>query len=531
MSNAASQYDVSRLVGGVCLSALASATAVLALKKPWPPTLSGLASTVIIALYGVMMFASSYVEEEQHFWYWTTSAWILCLCIRKYVPFPPLFTPVSIGDSTMLNANRMQHPSSGTGTAMSGVLLLALHRVCVRWSQTGQKHAGAPDIAHTFFGSHHIVLWVLVIATYLHIFTRISGHTFARLVPPIAGIFAALSLVLPAFVFKLNFTQADAPELVQGLGASIREWSAVFDLVLQARTVFVGLGITALTTTWMHALADTKTRILGKLEQAFHDLIVVLICGVGPSLPERLHDLLTLFLVTQTRAQNVPLFLVFELQRQILSSLTAPDSSYQGPASKARSETSILPTTLSILLLTHVSYFCTGGSNAISSIDLSNAYNGVSGYNVVAVGILLFVSNWAGPIWWSTVGILMILQGQRDPMAEAKLLAREEDPRSWVHEEREKLKEDANGSLSTNEASDAAGSPWRDHVAFLTLFVAASLMAVMAACTVLRTHLFIWTVFSPKYLYAMAWAIAWNLIVNIGFGGLMYRLGGGGIKK
>lgn len=29
--------------------------------------------------YSTMMFASSYVEEEQHFWYWAASAWLLLL--------------------------------------------------------------------------------------------------------------------------------------------------------------------------------------------------------------------------------------------------------------------------------------------------------------------------------------------------------------------------------------------------------------------------------------------------------------------
>jgi ethanolaminephosphotransferase len=48
---------------------------------------------------------------------------------------------------------------------------------------------------------------------------------------------------------------------------------------------------------------------------------------------------------------------------------------------------------------------------------------------------------------------------------------------------------------------------------------------VMAACTLLRTHLFIWTVFSPKYLYAMAWAVGWHLLVNVGLGRLLWTLG------
>lgn len=36
----------------------------------------------ISLLYGIMMFASSYVEEEQHFWYWATTAWLMLLWLK-----------------------------------------------------------------------------------------------------------------------------------------------------------------------------------------------------------------------------------------------------------------------------------------------------------------------------------------------------------------------------------------------------------------------------------------------------------------
>ena len=66
---------------------------------------------------------------------------------------------------------------------------------------------------------------------------------------------------------------------------------------------------------------------------------------------------------------------------------------------------------------------------------------------------------------------------------------------------------------------------WTDHVTRLTLFTGVMLASVMASCTALRTHLFIWTVFSPKYLFAMAWGTAWHLGVTVGLGGLVQWLG------
>ena len=114
------------------------------------------------------------------------------------------------------------------------------------------------------------------------------------------------------------------------------------------------------------------------------------------------------------------------------------------------------------------------------------------------------------------------------------LLPRPESPaqskvgsRAWVAQEREKLRTDAAGSAPEDGGENEGGcSPWTIYITATTVFSAGSLVAVMAACTLLRTHLFIWTVFSPKYLYAMAWAVGWHLIVSVGLGWALWGCGG-----
>jgi ethanolaminephosphotransferase len=182
-----------------------------------------------------------------------------------------------------------------------------------------------------------------------------------------------------------------------------------------------------------------------------------------------LHDLFTLFLMTQSRATNIPLFLLLELQFHVLGWL----------------ELLPLELTLTSLLFQYASFFAFGGSNAISSVDLSNAYNGIAGYNVIAVGILTFCGNWAGSLWWTS--------------ATALLLSRHRRQGQW------KL--------------------WGRHTATLTTFVSSSVLFVMLACTALRTHLFIWTVFSPKYLYSMAWSMGQHICISIGLGSLLFWVG------
>lgn len=167
------------------------------------------------------------------------------------------------------------------------------------------------------------------------------------------------------------------------------------------------------------------------------------------------HEALTLFLMTQSRATNIPLFLIFRIQFQLLDSMELTD----------------IEVTITSLLSQYMTFFAFGGSNAISSVDLSSAYNGIGSYSVVLVGILMYISNWAGPIWWVSASRLLKPNTTRD----------------------ERL----------------------NRITLLTFHITASLVSVMAACTTLRAHLFIWTVFSPKYLYAMAWATINHIAVNI----------------
>src|SRR5947209_10409423 len=113
----------------------------------------------------------------------------------------------------------------------------------------------------------------------------------------------------------------------------------------------------------------------------------------GPAFVGVIHDLTSLLLVTQSRVSNIPIFLVFYMQLGTLQR-----TPFLSPSDL----------TATSMLLQYSSFFVLGGSNAISSVDLSNAYNGITGYNVLAVGILTFISNWAGPIWWVSGTALLV---------------------------------------------------------------------------------------------------------------------------
>lgn len=195
------------------------------------------------------------------------------------------------------------------------------------------------------------------------------------------------------------------------------------------------------------------------------------------ALLRQLLPIFTLLLVTQSRAKNIPLFLLYHaIQRLMPSTFSSATST---------------------LLLAYTSFFAAGGTNSIASIDLASAYNGISSFNAPAVGILIFVGNWAGPIWWTLYGACDVLEHATGDMTR---------PISGA---------ESHGLKYDFQQLSAVGRRFAAHAAQLTLFSASSSTGVIAACTALRVHLFVWTVFSPKLLYAASWAVGWHLGVNI----------------
>lgn len=347
-----------------------------------------------------------------------------------------------------VNAYTQRRTSKSKLGHLSALLFAAVTTRVIRgWNQTGQKFAGDPDIVKMFLHTEPVHLWVLMSVTYLWIHRQLM-QAFDGL-PTSLSISGSVGLVLSAFTFKLAFTNEDAPELVAGFARSLVDLTQGTSLVTRAQAVFVGLALAAACVVYFIV---TQNRVSKRMTAV-----------------ESLHHLYTLLAMTQSRATNVPVFLLFDIVFKFLS---------------AQSLT-LTELTTSSLLLQYMSFFALGGTNAISSVDLSSAYNGVRNYDVVTVGILTFISNWAAPIYWVTATNVLLLRKRK--LGEKDVYLR--------------------------------------HVTLLTVFAAASVAFVMAACTALRTHLFIWTVFSPKYLYCVAWSLGQHLLVNVGVGGLLYWLG------
>jgi ethanolaminephosphotransferase len=316
-------------------------------------------------------------------------------------------------------------------------------------------------------------MWSIVALTYTFTSLRIAQtiSNFFNVNFAIGSVSAGL-LTIPSMIFKIGFTSADAPELFYWLQGEEVEWLQQLPLILTARIIFATLAFHVIVILVKTFISSPNLR-----SKSYNSLIPAL------------HSLLSLLLLTQSRTTNIPLFLFFHLQLFALSSLSLSPSQIS----------------MTTFILAQTSFYALGNSNAISSVDLSNSYNGVAGYNVLAVGaMVLFVGQQTGP----------------------------EKKRAWVKAERELLagevlsKEQAEKiALDSQPKSDAGlKDSYLTYFSLATLFTSGSLLAVQMACTALRTHLFIWTVFSPKYLYSMAWTLGYHFLVNLGLNGSLWYL-------
>ncbi|KAH6624527.1 alkaline-phosphatase-like protein [Chaetomium sp. MPI-SDFR-AT-0129] len=455
LSSMASNYDMPRLYLGQAAAVAALVAAVLAVAWSTPDAVTSFVPLAgIVLTYAVMMFASSYVEEEHHFWYWTTTAWFAYIGVRDF----------------------QRGNTSALVQTLATTALLTLTRLIRSWNQTGQKFAGGPDFVKTYLNTNPGLLWCLVGASYLWVHQSLIFGLSG--LPIWLNYTIATGLVLAAFTFKVAFTLEDAPELVTDVARWFLQVNFTQDasLISRARAVFMGLGLLAGVVVVFMLL---RRRI-----------------SVGQSGASTLLTIYTLLALTQSRPQNIPLFLLFNLQHNLLLLWIHPFSSRSSPLPPSTLSPTDLTTT--VLLLQHTAFFAAGGTNSIASVDLSSAYNGVARYQPAAVGLLTFVGNWAGAVWWALAGAVwfLTLAGRRRRSATA-----------------------------ASSAAAAPGSVWQGHIATLTVFVAGSVVAVMAACTALRTHLFVWTVFSPKLLYSVAWSLGQHLVVNGVLAGVVYGLG------
>ncbi|KAJ2162531.1 major facilitator super transporter protein [Coemansia sp. RSA 552] len=378
----------------------------------------GIPAVAMWATYLVSMLSSSLIEEEHQFWYF----WVQTLLALR-----------------LMTASR--------GGAARTLAQMAVFRVVRAWNQTGQYWAGEPDIRRFLSRPENAqLMWTLAVGAVLlvSIFAEVvhRGRAcaagswawwYSRAFRGLLG-YASLCVLVYHLERGQGWQAAAVPRWVQGLVRA----AVPGDLATLARAVYMVTGGQALLGCVQRWVAPRSARAA--------PLDVLL--GAMP-----------LFLLL-ARPHN---FAAFGLFFAILGLFL------WRPAATACSAATVVPSSLrpsrvlTMFALVHASFFALGNSNSLASVDLSNAYAGISRYSEGLVGILVFLGSWAGPLWWA---LALLAAGGRSEKARGRA-----------------------GALVV------AGHFWQ----------ASALLTISVVATLLREHLFVWSVFSPRYLYQAAW--------------------------
>ncbi|KAG7835782.1 hypothetical protein KL942_004952 [Ogataea angusta] len=387
-------------------------------------------------LYAVNFFGSSMIEEEHHLWWFFTTLFVATITVKSK-------------------------------SFYSTTLLICL-RLLKAWNNSGQKNniksnmKIATYVASLSSDIGPVVVAFLIastLATYCFYVTEgatVKGNGDGTIMRFVTFVSTSL-LCFITFSTKFLSYLSETYDLKSGF-KEIPDWCSSYIQWIGQR-----LGTTDINTINQQLFSLFNKVWLVTL--AFH-LLKPLLFKIS-KLPDPAHNytrlILTTFtqlLISQTNFNNVPIFFLLLVILLSFQKLVPPSSSNA--------------ISLFTILMQNLSFFQFGFTNSLSSVDLTNSFNGLSSYNMIISGLLTFVCNWAAPIFWSLAYLHLTLIP---------------DGRNW-----ERLY----------------------HRLLVTLtFYSVSGLVLILSCYSLRFHLFIWTVFSPKILYFLSW-MACGLLVDFG---------------
>uniref|UniRef100_A0A5B7BMG7 Putative Alkaline-phosphatase-like family protein n=1 Tax=Davidia involucrata TaxID=16924 RepID=A0A5B7BMG7_DAVIN len=421
--------------------------------------------TFILAIIFILVLSigsSSMVEEEQYIWHFVTSTFYLVL-LRKTIQS---FTAGTAQSSPSVTKGQRKRICI---QLCSIIVILISGRILRGWHQGGVNWTHLPDISKWLqqAGSDHVksiqlVSGLLVISLGLCAVSLLqSNRKFAMVV---GFIFLIPGLLVLQHIMKYQESALAA----SGYGAT-----------LMAQVIYAILGIftigIVIALPWLMPVKNSKTSshhfclstndltyIQTKfLLEGFRDstyLIgwVYIFCWC----------LLQLLLQQQINSMPILLILV-----QILASMSY--SSNSDLQHKQWVEVAAL------YYLGMAGHFGLGNTNTLATIDVAGAFIGLSSHSTILSGILMFIITYASPML-ALLSMVMYISMK--------------NTRSLVYPQ---------GADFGHLLKMTVGSPCLVPLGLNSVF----LVAYTVMLLLMRNHLFVWSVFSPKYMYVGATTI------------------------
>ncbi|CAJ2507716.1 Uu.00g089020.m01.CDS01 [Anthostomella pinea] len=353
------------------------------------------------------------------------------------------------------------------------------------WNEVGEHRSEAARAIQGFLGANTGSLWLLVVAAF---FSTGSHPLDGKRPTSVLSISRLPShvLSLAAPIFKFASTYAQSPELVASAPEWVKDAVAEVDLTFASRVLFTGLA-SALIVELFRPRKSTSSRK-----------------GTS-SVTERLSstlDVVTLYLMTQSRATNIPLFLLFRLQ--LASSLTT--------------------TTLTLIahLLARSAYGALGHTNSVAAIDIPNGFNGTSARSTSPlIPAQISVAMWACGAWWFGGGLRALLLSRTEPEGE-------QDSRSSNNHNGSATKGATKKNMKMNKKKPRSAGVFTSYAVLATFLEAAGASLLHGGSLSVLLLLgdddaALWTRVVPTSLLTVM-RLFIHLGVNLGFCGLLWWL-------
>ncbi|KAJ8294551.1 GPI ethanolamine phosphate transferase 2 [Rhodotorula toruloides] len=406
-----SSYQLFPLYSGLLILVFASIGALSLCQRVWQVETKQTRWTVGLALVAYLgsFFATSFIEEEHELWYFFGATGLVLLAIR---------------------------PTFSWTERLTLILAAASIRIYRSWAHNGQKNVPNTSLSLVLSSYPRLTFALILISYFVPLIVALSAlaqasRTFARSRPTVGqaiaksatfAVFAVLVAMQVVVGLAMHRTRS-MPEDAQGSLAKALEKLDLDNAEALSRAGY-----------WICGVAWAVLRLMSHRAEG------------GQSWRSTLTLVhASLLLVSLTRPANVPLICAFWIQHEAVSRLAR------------RADASPAQLAFLVAAFQATGFFGLGGSNSLASVDLSQAYNGLSSYSFALVSLLTYFSNFSLPILHS-----LSLHTIPNPLRSLTLR-------------------------------------------YLTPFHTLALTALALSATWFRYHLFSLTVFAPAVLYRVVW--------------------------
>lgn len=418
----------------------------------------------VFILFGVLilvisMGSSSMIEEEHYIWHFLTST-IYLLFFRKAIQSLDL-NKARDG----LSSIKQQNNISGCHIS-SLILILFSERILRGWHQGGVNWTNLPDISKWLeqAGSQYINLIQIVscaMVIILGIFVLFLMQSKTKVLTVIG-----FSLLMSGLLVLQHFMKH------QDMSASYNK-----DANLSVQIFYAVLGITTITVVlvlpWVMPVQTPE--ICSRQNFNLSASVPVEIQNMTPILvlKDSLYIVGCLYitswcllqLLLQQSINAIPVLLLFV---QFLASMLTFSSS--GTRHKQWVEITALYN------LGMAGHFALGNSNTLATIDVAGAFIGISSHSTFLSGLLMFIITYSSPMLFFLSMVLYIsVKATNYPLV---------------------IRSGNSGEIFKTLLGFPCLVPLTINSVLLTAYTIVLLL--------MRNHLFIWSVFSPKYLYVCA---------------------------